>query len=167
MNNAYFSFPEQDLFVWDMMEEFVLGFNGSKWGNNGPRMVERTYNKYCANSNPEENVDECNGLGIADPPRFFPVPYSKRNQIALPWTSHCQLMKFLADESIGVHWFNKYYKTLGIPKNSVLGTLLQLHCPSVVEAFTPTGLGFVEAVDENTFPEEAKEWMGWEKDDGF
>ncbi len=41
-NGAYMNFPERhDPLLLALMEEFVAGFNGDKWGNNGPRLMDR------------------------------------------------------------------------------------------------------------------------------
>ncbi|KAI9344020.1 nucleotide-diphospho-sugar transferase [Obelidium mucronatum] len=167
MNNAFFSFGVRDKFVFDMMEEFVAGFNGTVWGRNGPRMVERTYNKYCKppkiNGTKLLPAEECN-FGIAPPSRFFPVSYGSRKKVIQPWKKSCSLLKSLAKESVGMHWWNKGMKAQDIKTETVLEFIMKNHCPAVVETFTSEGLGFFAKSSQKGVK---NTWMGWEANDGF
>ncbi|KAJ3061451.1 Alpha-1,4-N-acetylglucosaminyltransferase [Podochytrium sp. JEL0797] len=168
MNNAFFSFGKEDLFVWEMMEEFVAGFNGTVWGRNGPRMVERTYNKNCKpktlNGKKQPVGKECS-FGISPPARLFPISYASRKKITKPWKQSCGILKSLAKDSIGMHWWNKGIKAQEMTTGSVFEAVMIHYCPATVAAFTPAGLGFFDA----SMAQKGKSnmWMGWEASDGF
>ncbi|KAJ3015146.1 UNVERIFIED_CONTAM: hypothetical protein HDU68_012866 [Siphonaria sp. JEL0065] len=167
MNNAFFSFGKEDKFVYDMMEEFVAGFNGTVWGRNGPRMVERTYKRHCvAPATTEKFVPapECD-FAIAPPARFFPISFGGRKKVMQPWKESCSLLNSLAKDSIGVHWWNKGMKAQDIKTETVLEVLMKHHCPAVVDVFTPGGLGFFDL--KSLKKGEKNTWIGWEENDGF
>ncbi|KAI9105886.1 hypothetical protein DFS34DRAFT_601331 [Phlyctochytrium arcticum] len=68
LNNAALSFPPRDPLLWLTMENFVKGWNGNIWGNNGPGVVTRTFVKTC----PQSAIQ----LGIYTPES--PVPKGRR-----------------------------------------------------------------------------------------
>ncbi|KAL0021694.1 hypothetical protein WJX79_001117 [Trebouxia sp. C0005] len=45
LNNAYLSFPAKDRFLHKLMETFVVEYQGSIWGFNGPRLVSSLYKR--------------------------------------------------------------------------------------------------------------------------
>ncbi|KAI8620846.1 nucleotide-diphospho-sugar transferase [Chytriomyces sp. MP71] len=165
-SNAFFSFPKNDLFVWEMMKEFVVGFNGTVWGRNGPRMVERTYNNICLPRKGEPPVKRpyCN-LSIAPREIFFPFSYANRNKSLRPWREHCGTMKTLSDRSIGLHWWNKGMKGADIEVDTTLQAIMRHHCPLVYKTFGAKGLGFFSPRDV-AFGK-GSEWSGYEENDGF
>ncbi|KAJ3021376.1 Lactosylceramide 4-alpha-galactosyltransferase [Thoreauomyces humboldtii] len=70
INNAAMSFPQHDSLVWALMEEFVEGWNGWQWANNGPYSVTRMFQKRCQKT--------CLRLGLipktTGPPAVKPAP---------------------------------------------------------------------------------------------
>ncbi|KAI8617755.1 nucleotide-diphospho-sugar transferase [Chytriomyces sp. MP71] len=161
VNNAFFSLERHDPFEWEMMKEFVSGFNGTVWGRNGPRMVERTYQRICkAASKPAE----CN-LDIALPRVFFPFSFGARHKFRHNWRKRCNIMKAISEHSIGVHWWNKGMKGQTVTTESILEVIMQSHCPGVYHAFGAKGLGFFSSGDIKEGRE--KEWIGYEETDGF
>ncbi|TPX66383.1 hypothetical protein SpCBS45565_g04518 [Spizellomyces sp. 'palustris'] len=70
INNAALSFPKGDGLLWAIMEEFVAGWNGYLWANNGPYAVTRTFQKKCQKS--------VYHLGLV--PTQTPTPQNKSTQ---------------------------------------------------------------------------------------
>ncbi|KAJ1554652.1 Lactosylceramide 4-alpha-galactosyltransferase [Cladochytrium tenue] len=136
-NNDMLSFPRGDPMLWRLMEEFVEGFNGYVWGNNGPKMVTRTFLKLCQppapspsptsaetkNStggavtngtaaatpplSPPPPAPECHNLNVAAPHVFHPVKYQDRALLFRNWSDSCTFLDTLVTRSIGLHWWHK------------------------------------------------------------
>ncbi|TPX69484.1 hypothetical protein CcCBS67573_g06867 [Chytriomyces confervae] len=167
LNNAVFGFQRRDLFVWEMMREFVDGFNGTVWGRNGPRMVDRTYNNLCKKKNgqlPTTEFSSCDAE-IAPPSLFFPFSYGSRKKSLRPWKSSCDGMKRLADKSIGVHWWNKGLKGESIATETVLEAIMMHHCPITHRQYSAQELGFFSQKDIDSG--NGGNWDGFEVADGF
>ncbi|KAI8610324.1 nucleotide-diphospho-sugar transferase [Chytriomyces sp. MP71] len=97
LNNAFFSMEKQDPFVWLMMEEFVSGFEGNIWGRNGPRMVERTYQRHCRNKHwPFKNRKACS-IAIAPKQRLYRISYGGSRNFQKPYFKTCNLLGDIAD----------------------------------------------------------------------
>ncbi|KAI8832124.1 nucleotide-diphospho-sugar transferase [Chytriomyces cf. hyalinus JEL632] len=138
LNNGFLSMQKRDPVLWRMMNEFVKRFRGYKWGHNGPSAVTRAIRK-CPKS-------ICKNLNLVPPERFYPFEYKDRHE-DLQWTQHCDLMRSLADRSVGVHYWNKRLgKEYGelISSNSVIGVLMRAHCPVLFRVFSNADLGFSE-----------------------
>lgn len=61
----------------------------------------------------------------------------------------CELLASIAMNGLGVHWWHKSLendekKKDKTSRNSVIGKLFEVQCPSVLEAHTWAGLGFAE-----------------------
>ncbi|KAJ3061450.1 Lactosylceramide 4-alpha-galactosyltransferase [Podochytrium sp. JEL0797] len=141
-NNAIFSMEKEDAFAWKMMEEFVDGFKGHIWARNGPRMVTRTYKKYCDKGPIDATV--CQSLSVLPTQRFFPIQYEQKTKLFESFEENCDLMGEMAKESIGIHWWNKRVQSTTISSKTVLTVLMKAHCPAVFESFPDAELGIDE-----------------------
>ncbi|KAI9344019.1 nucleotide-diphospho-sugar transferase [Obelidium mucronatum] len=132
-NNAFFSVEAGDLFIWEVMKEFVRGFRGDKWGHNGPAAVTRTLRK-C-------KLRECRNIELADPMRFFPFNYTSAIDQTY-WDETCEKMGKIADESVGIHYWDKRLKNIqDLRKTSIMRITMISHCPALVRTFTHSQLG--------------------------
>ncbi|ORY49453.1 hypothetical protein BCR33DRAFT_847427 [Rhizoclosmatium globosum] len=144
-NNAVFSLEKEDKFAWKMMEEFVDGFKGHIWARNGPRMVTRTYKKYCEQDEIDESMAEvCKTLAVMPTERFFPIQYEQREKLFEAFDESCDLMEQISRESVGIHWWNKRVQTSTISTKTMLTVLMKSHCPAVFESFPESQLGVDE-----------------------
>ncbi|KAJ3015370.1 UNVERIFIED_CONTAM: hypothetical protein HDU68_012759 [Siphonaria sp. JEL0065] len=132
-NNAFFSVEAGDLFIWEVMKEFVHGFRGNKWGHNGPAAVTRTIRK-C-------KIPECKNMNLADPMRFFPFNYTSAVDQTY-WDDSCEMMGRIADESVGMHYWDKRLQNIqDLRKTSIMRITMISHCPVLVQTFSHSELG--------------------------
>ncbi|KAJ3327810.1 Alpha-1,4-N-acetylglucosaminyltransferase [Blyttiomyces sp. JEL0837] len=144
-NNAFFSFPKGDPFMWLLMQEFVEGFRGYVWARNGPRMVTRTYEKQCRPKAPEAPHSSCKNLGVAAAERFYPVQYFKREILFQAWDESCEFMKNATERSIGIHWWHRRVKNeIALKTTTVLAKIIQSHCTAVLSIFGAASWGISE-----------------------
>ncbi|KAI8616655.1 nucleotide-diphospho-sugar transferase [Chytriomyces sp. MP71] len=138
MNNAFLAFPSGDAFVWVAMEEFVHGFNGNVWGKNGPEVITRTYKKRCK----KDPQPFCEGLSIAPVQRFYPFGYKQKHVMFEDWRTQCDVMQRMANESVGMHWWNRRAKSVEVMSNAtVLAVVMKAHCPALFGAYLESELG--------------------------
>ncbi|KAJ3069642.1 Lactosylceramide 4-alpha-galactosyltransferase [Podochytrium sp. JEL0797] len=138
MNNAYLAFPKGDEFLRVLMERFVKDFKGYMWGHNGPELVTRTFNATC---NPPHPNEICTGLHLSPTARFFPVKFGERAWLFDEWTQKCALLRDIADNSVGLHWWNKRTQGTLISNATTVAVILRNACPVVFEAFREEDLG--------------------------
>ncbi|TPX70743.1 hypothetical protein CcCBS67573_g06448 [Chytriomyces confervae] len=173
LNNAYFSLEKGDEFAWRMMENFVSGFNGTIWGRNGPRMVERTHVRYCRPNLALRLLNRLTGnlsqkmcdFNIAPSERLYPIAFNHKKSFLKPARGSCDLLKTMSERSIGIHWWNKGLKGTNVGVGSVLETVMKNHCPAMFDAYYPEEIGFFS--EDAIRTGKAKFWRGYEKNDGF
>ncbi|KAI8617757.1 alpha 1,4-glycosyltransferase conserved region-domain-containing protein [Chytriomyces sp. MP71] len=139
---TYLDLDLGDAFLWAMMEEFVDGYKGHIWARNGPRMVTRTYNKYCGKELAQAHA-MCDGLIVLPPEKFFPVQYEQREKLFAAFEDSCDWMQRMTQESIGIHWWNKRIAGHQVNTRTALHVLLESNCPVLFggSAFDVADLG--------------------------
>ncbi|KAJ3417443.1 Lactosylceramide 4-alpha-galactosyltransferase [Chytridiales sp. JEL 0842] len=148
-NNAFLSFPKADPFMWQLMEEFVAGFRGYIWARNGPKMVTRTFLSRCRrppiNGTAQKQAPECEGIGIADAERFYPIQFENRTLLFQPYEEACDTLGKFAEQSIGLHWWHrKVEDSRQLHKTTVLVKVMKSHCPNVFKVYGADGMGVTE-----------------------
>tara|TARA_R110002050_G_scaffold194086_2_gene329013 strand:+ start:915 stop:1835 length:921 start_codon:yes stop_codon:yes gene_type:complete len=105
-NNAFMHFPRSHPFLQDYSAVFVKEYNGSKWGHNGPRAVEKVWQDKWAR--------KCQGSGC----NISPLPsnitsivrFSSFNELMLssaPSDDVRSIAERIESVSYALHFFNK------------------------------------------------------------
>ncbi|WVZ06804.1 hypothetical protein V8G54_020150 [Vigna mungo] len=126
LNNAVLIFDMNHPLLLRFINEFVLTFNGNKWGHNGPYLVSRVV----------ERLGERPGFNLPILPRlaFYPEDLKKigglfrkpKTRGKSKWVE-AKLLQ-LSSESYGVHLWNKESRNLKIEDGSVVARLISDRC---------------------------------------
>jgi len=126
LNNAVLIFDTNHPLLLRFINEFVLTFNGNKWGHNGPYLVSRVV----------ERLGERPGFNftILPPLAFYPADWKKigglfrepKTRGESKWVQ-AKLLQ-LSSESYGVHLWNKESRNLKIEDGSVVARLISDRC---------------------------------------
>ncbi|XP_047148053.1 lactosylceramide 4-alpha-galactosyltransferase-like [Vigna umbellata] len=126
LNNAVLIFDMNHPLLLRFINEFVLTFNGNKWGHNGPYLVSRVV----------ERLGERPGfnLTILPPLAFYPADLKRigglfrkpKTRGESKWVE-AKLLQ-LSSESYGVHLWNKESRNLKIEDGSVVARLICDRC---------------------------------------
>ncbi|KAK7395126.1 hypothetical protein VNO78_15669 [Psophocarpus tetragonolobus] len=126
LNNAVLIFDMNHPLLLKFIHEFVLTFDGNKWGHNGPYLVSRVVEKL--GKRPGFNFT------ILPPMAFYPADWKKIgglfrkpiNRGESKWVE-AKLLQ-LSGETYGVHLWNKESRRLKIEEGSVIERLSSDHC---------------------------------------
>ncbi|KAG5009977.1 Uncharacterized protein HKD37_07G019169 [Glycine soja] len=135
LNNAVLIFDMNHPLLLRFIDEFVLTFDGNRWGHNGPYLVSRVVKRL--GEKPGFNFT------ILPPIAFYPADWKKIGGLfRKPKTrSESKLVDAkllqLSGESYGVHLWNKESRRLKIEEGSVMERLISNHC------VTCKNLGFI------------------------
>ncbi|KAK4010354.1 hypothetical protein OUZ56_019500 [Daphnia magna] len=119
-----------------VIQDFLLNFNSTIWGHNGPSLITRALRKWC-NVTDIEPMDyvPCRGFNVLPTTSFHPVHYGQMKILFVqPWANETDgRLTWLTDRIIGVNIWNKLSKNQPIYKNSSQGyiQLARTHCPNV------------------------------------
>jgi len=126
LNNAVLIFDMNHPLLLRFINEFVLTFNGNKWGYNGPYLVSRVV----------ERLGERQGSNftILPPLAFYPADWKKiggffrkpKTRGESEWVE-AKLLQ-LSKENYGVHLWNKESRNLKIEEGSVIARLISDRC---------------------------------------
>ncbi|XP_073526473.1 lactosylceramide 4-alpha-galactosyltransferase-like [Phyllobates terribilis] len=124
LNNAVLIFDRNHPILLAFIEEFVAGFDGSKWGHNGPLLVSRVV----------ENGGLLGNFTVLPPAAFYPVNWIKivglfkrpTTQAQRSWAQ--RKVEELKNGAYVVHLWNKQSAGLMIEEESVIGRLISDHC---------------------------------------
>nr|KYP39850.1 Uncharacterized protein At4g19900 family [Cajanus cajan] len=126
LNNAVLIFDLNHPLLLRFINEFVLTFDGNKWGHNGPYLVSRVVERL--GKRPGVNFT------ILPPKAFYPADWKKIGGLfrkpkargESKWVE-AKLLQ-LSSETYGVHLWNKESKRLEIEEGSVIARLVSDHC---------------------------------------
>ncbi|RDY08713.1 Lactosylceramide 4-alpha-galactosyltransferase, partial [Mucuna pruriens] len=128
LNNAVLIFDMNHPLLLKFINEFVLTFDGNKWGHNGPYLVSRVVQRL--GKSPGFNFT------VLPPIAFYPTDWKKiRGLFRKPKTRseskwvEAKLLQ-LTSETYGVHLWNKESRRLKIEEGSVLSRLISDYCKS-------------------------------------
>lgn len=118
------------------LRDFLLNFDGSDWGNNGPGVITRVMNDVCKTANIELMMDakRCMGFHIMPREAFYAIPWKKWEYFfeAQYLTETLDLLR----DSYIAHVWNKHSKQrhVKVGANVAYGILAEKHCPKVYAA---------------------------------
>ncbi|KAK9830748.1 hypothetical protein WJX74_005137 [Apatococcus lobatus] len=132
-NNAVLNFPRSHPFVWRLMEEFVNGFDGFTWGENGPALITRVYNGCMADRDPV-----CADLEVSAAWRHSPIPYSDIPLVLQQNWMGTELWEKVQQVSWATHWYHNQFKmtnTTCVLRGSVFEKIMTDTCPVIRQVF--------------------------------
>ncbi|CAN0879785.1 Lactosylceramide 4-alpha-galactosyltransferase [Linum grandiflorum] len=125
INNAVIIFDRGHPMVLEFIKEFANTFNGNKWGNNGPAMFTRVF---------ERVVDVQRNVTVMPPNAFYPVDWIEiRKLFKMPMTMSRsrwadQVLSDMERDSYALHLWNKRSRQLIVEEGSVMDRLISDHC---------------------------------------
>ncbi|XP_075197139.1 alpha-1,4-N-acetylglucosaminyltransferase-like [Anomaloglossus baeobatrachus] len=132
--NSAFGFSTHHYFTRQCMEDFVEKYNGTVWGQQGPRLFTRNLKTFC--DLPKFNRTEdamCGNFTYVNPQRFYPILYTSWREYYKVWD---KMTTF--NDSYALHlwnYMNKYAKLTMVPgSNTLVEYLYKEYCPSVYNA---------------------------------
>ncbi|CAD7012810.1 unnamed protein product [Ceratitis capitata] len=118
------------------LRDFLINYDGSDWGNNGPGVITRVMNDVCKTANIELMMDtkRCMGFNIMPREAFYAIPWMNWEHFfeAQYLTETLELLK----NSYVAHVWNKHSKKrhIKVGSNAAYGILAEKHCPKVYAA---------------------------------
>ncbi|CAN0879786.1 Uncharacterized protein At4g19900 [Linum grandiflorum] len=128
INGAVIIFDRGHPMLQEFIKEFANTFNGNKWGNNGPAMFTRVFERVGCGMDAEKNVT------IMPLNAFYPVDWIEiRKLFKMPRTSSQsrwaeQVLVDLERDSYALHLWNMRSRQLIIEEGSVIDRLILDHC---------------------------------------
>ncbi|KAK9706687.1 hypothetical protein RND81_07G144800, partial [Saponaria officinalis] len=132
LNNALLIFDKKHSLLRMFIEEFVLTFNGNKWGHNGPYLVSRVVERL----NGYMGLNEKLNFTILPPHAFYVVDWIRigslfrqprdGNELDLHWINN--KLKQIEEESYGIHLWNRESRGIKIRNGSVISHLMKKSC---------------------------------------
>lgn len=116
--------------------DFLLNFDGTDWGNNGPGVITRVMNDVCKTNNIELMMESkrCMGFHVMPREAFYAIPWMKWEYFfeAQYLTETLDLLR----DSYVAHVWNKHSKQrrIKVGANAAYGILAERHCPKVYAA---------------------------------
>lgn len=134
-NQAFLRFPSvRHPLLWLLMDEFVNGFEGDRYGHNGPKLLDRVVRPCLIHDHDKYNNNHaCADVTIVDEKQTYaPIPPSKTS----PWLNSTQplpMETFKIRRTWGFHWYAKYFfELLGCVHCGTRGhALFATYCPIV------------------------------------
>lgn len=127
LNNAIMIFDVNHPILLDFMQEFASGFDGNKWGYNGPYLLSRVVER--VGNTPGYN------LTILPPKAFYPVDWIRIGKLFKKPENESQsiLVESMLNElsegkTYAVHLWNKISREMDIEEGSVMARLISNHC---------------------------------------
>ncbi|KAK7339860.1 hypothetical protein VNO77_20546 [Canavalia gladiata] len=126
LNNAVLIFDMNHPLLLRFINEFVLTFDGNRWGHNGPYLVSRVVERL--GKRPGFNFT------ILSPMAFYPADWNKisglfrkpKTRRESKWVV-AKLVQ-LSGDTYGVHLWNRQSSQLKIEEGSVMARLISDHC---------------------------------------
>ena len=129
INNSYLSFPVNSAFLHMLMEAFVVNYNGSVWGWNGPRLVSNLYTQLSCDG--PAGKDDCNDLHVLPAHRLSPFHWDKIVGILCSQSDEYSDYLMNSQGPLAIHVYHNQWKNICIPKPSVFQSLMLHRCPVV------------------------------------
>ncbi|XVF87521.1 hypothetical protein PTKIN_Ptkin18bG0126700 [Pterospermum kingtungense] len=126
LNNAVLVFDKKHPLLYKFIQEFVLTFNGNKWGHNGPYLVSRVVAR--VTGRPGFNFT------VLPPSAFYPVDWSRirslfqgpRNDIHSKWL-HNKLEQ-IRRQCYAVHLWNRQSRKIRVQEGSIVHHIISDSC---------------------------------------
>ncbi|XP_001600253.1 lactosylceramide 4-alpha-galactosyltransferase isoform X1 [Nasonia vitripennis] len=114
------------------LRDLMRNFRGNLWGNNGPGVITRTLQKFCAVEHAKDMTSSrCSGFRVFPPSAFYPIFYKE-------WRRYFSAQDFnetmrLIQEARAIHVWNKLSATEVVRVGSKVpyAIVAQKHCPRV------------------------------------
>ncbi|RKO90824.1 nucleotide-diphospho-sugar transferase [Blyttiomyces helicus] len=158
LNGAALVFPPKDPFLWNLMDEYVRGYDGNHWGIQGPYLLDRTVKSICPTLAstafkspavaeqqapvPTKDPAQCTGLTILSTSAFYPISYHTADTFFAPYIGECSLLGRLRTDSYGLHWWNALFKKDPLDYDSIMGRVMRSQCLATVDTLGLERLGF-------------------------
>lgn len=126
LNNAVMIFERSSPVLLEFMQEFVLTYNGRKWGHNGPYLVTRVIKRLTGRAGYK--------FAIAAPSAFYPVNWEEIESFFRAPNTPEERMWQLAEleqverESYALHLWNKASRNMDVQKQSLVDILSRKVC---------------------------------------
>ncbi|DBA72268.1 TPA: hypothetical protein ACH3X2_010652 [Trebouxia sp. C0005] len=133
LNNAYLSFPAKDRFLHKLMETFVVEYQGSIWGFNGPRLVSSLYKRLLCDG--PAGIYDCHKLKILPIERLAPFDWDEIVPVLSSQPDESYSLLVDNPHILAIHAYHNVWKTSCIPRNSVFHHIMSDHCPIVSSTF--------------------------------
>ncbi|OMO97531.1 hypothetical protein COLO4_14560 [Corchorus olitorius] len=126
INGAALIFNKEHPLLYDLLREFAMTFDGTKWGHNGPYLVSRVIRRV-------ENLPGYN-LTILPPKTFYPMDWMKISRLfkkpktESEWKLVEDMLVELNTSTLAIHLWNHGTKELMIEEGSAVERLLSTYC---------------------------------------
>lgn len=114
------------------LTNFIMGFDGTRWGHNGPGVITRVLQKICNTNFPQLMTSKrCLGFKVYPLDAFYAVRWWNWEQFFKEEYSNDVLK--LTNDSIIVHVWNKHSsnKSIKVGSKAAYAILAEKHCPRV------------------------------------
>uniref|UniRef100_F7D6U9 Alpha-1,4-N-acetylglucosaminyltransferase n=2 Tax=Xenopus tropicalis TaxID=8364 RepID=F7D6U9_XENTR len=133
--SAVLAFAPKHTIVWQFMEDFVNGYDGTVWGQQGPLLYNRILNRLYCKVPPFKGQEDimCGTILFLNMERFFPVP-------GMQWETFFQVCEKLPtfNNSYALHLFNyansNQRKVMVPGSNTMVEHLYKKYCPITYHA---------------------------------
>ena len=119
------------------IDNLVENYNGSDWGNNGPRLITRVLHEVCKTNQTSEMVKmkSCNGFRVVHYASCYPINGSSWHKLFNESFTEEAMNKIAKFNSTVVHFWNNLSKHHGKLLKSGKSAYLRLakdYCPKVI-----------------------------------
>ncbi|XP_077223889.1 uncharacterized protein LOC143857342 [Tasmannia lanceolata] len=126
LNNAVMIFDKKHPLLYKFIKEFMLTFDGNKWGHNGPYLVSRVVSRVIGR--PGFNFT------VLPPLAFYPVDWSRIHSLFhgprdgghSKWVM--AKLEQIRKESFAVHLWNRQSRSLQVEEGSVISHIISDCC---------------------------------------
>ena len=137
---AFINFEPHNPFVQRLVDRFVLEYNGSLWGHNGPGLLTRTWQDYDTETPGSEDVH------LMSKKYLYPIGWHEIDRLFDNINLHENIVRLVSGSSFAVHMWQSLL--MGHVKyadeNSVFSHLFRFACPTThATMFVPTRLPLV------------------------
>ncbi|XP_058789629.1 lactosylceramide 4-alpha-galactosyltransferase-like [Phymastichus coffea] len=120
------------------LRDLMRNFRGNLWGNNGPGVITRTLQKFCAVEHAKDMTTErCSGFQVFPPSAFYPIFYKEWRRYFTMIDSN-ETMQMI-EEARAIHVWNKLSASEVVRVGSEVpyALLAQKHCPRIYNSCGP------------------------------